>query len=94
MKTINLEIARNKTKTLEEFFDGLAYIESDAPGMQSYFAAKGVVHAGLRTSLERKLNAARKAAKQFNVMVTLGQNERGIPTVRIYSPIKQIEIFL
>lgn len=94
MQTINLELARNKTKILAEFLDGLAHIPFDAPGLQSYFAAKGVVHAGLRCGNDRRLNAVRKATKQFNVVLSIGTNPRGIPAVRIYSPIKQTEIFL
>lgn len=94
MRTINLETARNKTKLLAEFLDGLAHIASDAPGLQSYFAAKGIVNAGLRCGNDRRLNAVRKATKQFSVVLSIGTNPRGIPAVRIYSPIKQTEVYL
>lgn len=38
--------------------------------------------------------AVKKAVKQFNVMVSIASNDRGLPTVRMYSAIKQIEILL
>lgn len=93
MQTINIEIARNKIKILSEFLDGLGVLSS-ADGMASYFAAREVRNAGLRVGTERKCAAAKKAVKAFNVMVSIANNPRGLPAVRLYSPLKQVEIFL
>lgn len=93
MQTLNIEIARNKIKILSEFLDGLAHVGPNN-GMQSYFAARGVRNAGLRVGTERKCAAAKKALKNFAVVVSVGTNDRGLPAVRLYSPTKQTEIFL
>lgn len=93
MKTIDLEIARNKIKTLAELFDGLAHLGPN-DSLQAYHAAKGVRNGNLRSGLERRMRAAKKAAASFNVMVSIANNPRGIPTVRLYAPTKQIEILL
>ncbi len=94
MKTINLEIARRKTPVIADLLDGLAHVPSAAPGLQSYFAAKAIVNGNMRTGVDRRCAAIKKAAKQFNVIVSIAHNERDIPTVRLFSPIKQIEIYL
>lgn len=93
MQTLNIEIARNKIRILSEFLDGLAHIEP-SNGMQSYFAARAVRNAGLRVGTDRKCAAAKKALKNFAVMVSVATNDRGLPAVRLYSPVKQMEIFL
>lgn len=94
MQTIDLEIASQKGRKLSEFLDGLAHIPNAAPGLQSYHAAQAIKHANLRCGVERRCTAIKKATKQFNVVVSIAPNGRGIPTVRLYSPIKQIEIYL
>lgn len=94
MRSIDLEIAKRKTPVIAELLDGLARVPANAPGLQSYFAAKAAVNGNLRTGADRRCNAIKKALKQFNVIVSIAPNARGIPTVRIFSPIKQIEIFL
>ena len=94
MKTINLEIAAQKGRKLSEFLDGLAHVPSNAPGLQAYHAAQAIKNANLRCGVERRCMAVKKAAKQFSVTVSIAENERGIRTVRIFSPIKQMEIFL
>lgn len=92
-QTIELELARNKTRPVADLLDGLAHL-STANGLTSYFAAKAVTNAMLRTGTERRCAAVKKALKQFNVMVSIASNSRGLPTVRIYAPSKQIEILL
>ena len=92
MKTINLEFARNKTRPIDDFLQGLEHIPCNP--LAYYHAAKAVTNANLRTGTERRCAAVKKAVKQFNVMVSITSNERGLPTVRLYSPIKQIEILL
>lgn len=94
MQTINLEIATRKGAQLTAFLKGLEHVAGDAAGLRAYHAAIAVRNAALRCGADRKLSAARKALKQFNVMVSIGNNPRGIPAVRLSSPIKQIEIFL
>jgi hypothetical protein len=93
MKTVDLEIARNKIKTLSELLDGLAHV---GPGdsLQAYYAAKLIRNGNLRSGVERRWRAAQKAAKAFNVVVSIANNPRGVPTVRLYAPTKQIEIFM
>lgn len=93
MKTIDLEIARNEIAKLSEFFDGLANVGAN-DGMQAYFAARAVRNGNLRCGVERRMKAAKKAAAAFNVMVSIAHNGRGIPTVRLFAPTRQIEIFL
>ena len=96
MQTINLEIAPRKGAQLTEFLTGLEHVAGGplSEGLRAYHAAIAVRNAALRVGTERKLNAVRKAVKQFNVMCSIANNPRGIPAVRLYSPIKQIEIFL
>lgn len=94
MQSIDLEIARRKTPIIAELLDGLAHVPAIAPGMQSYHAAKAAVNGNMRTGADRRCNAVKKALKQFNVVVSIAVNGRGIPTVRIFSPIKQTEIYL
>lgn len=96
MQTINLEIASRKGETLAEFLKGLEHVSGGplSEGLRAYHAAIAVRNASLRVGTDRKLNAARKALKQFNVMLSIANNPRGIPAVRLYSPIKQVEIFL
>jgi hypothetical protein len=94
MQTIDLEIAAQKGRKLSKFLDDLAHMPSNAPGLQSYHAAIAIRNANLRCGVERRCAAVKKAAKQFNVMVSIASNQRGIRTVRLYSPIKQTEIFL
>lgn len=94
MQTINLEIASRKGAQFTAFLKGLEYIAGADAGLAAYHAAIGVRNAALRCGTDRKLAAARKALKHFNVGVTISNNPRGIPAVRLYSPIKQIEIFL
>lgn len=96
MQTINLEIAVRKGATLTKFLTGLEHVPGGAlsAGLRAYHAAIAVRNAALRVGNDRKLNAARKALKQFNVMLSIANNPRGIPAVRLYSPLKQIEIFL
>jgi hypothetical protein len=93
MNTVDLEIARNKVTILSAFLDGLAHIDP-ANGMSSYFAARAVRNGNLRVGVERRCASAKKALKNFNVMVSVVNNRRGIPTVRLYAPTKQIEILL
>lgn len=93
MNTLDLEIARNKIKTLSAFLDGLAHIDP-ANTMQSYFAARAVRNGNLRCGVERRCAAAKKALKNFGVIVSIANNKRDIPTVRLYAPTKQTEIFL
>lgn len=92
MQTIDLSMARGKLKKLDAFLQDLQHMGHDPLGI--YFAAKGVRDAALRTGTDRQLNAARKALKAFNVTVTIATNARGLPSVRLYSAIKQTEIFL
>lgn len=92
MQTVNLEIATKKVHKLTEFLKGLSHFGDD--GMAAYHAAYAVRNGNLRCGIDRRLNAIRKATKAFNVMVSVANNPRGIPTVRLYSPIKQIEIYL
>jgi hypothetical protein len=94
MKTIDLEIARRKTPVIANLLDGLAHVPAIAPGLQSYHAAKAAVNGNLRTGVDRRCRAVKKALKQFNVIVSVAGNSRGIPAVRVFSPIKQTEIFL
>lgn len=96
MRTINLEIATRKGETLTKFLTGLEHVASGPlnEGLRAYHAAIAVRNATLRVGNERKLNAARKALRQFNVMLSIANNPRGLPAVRLYSPIKQVEIFL
>lgn len=96
MQTLNLEIASKKGEKLTTFLTGLEHIEGGplSAGLRAYHAAIAVRNANLRTGTERRCAAVKKATKQFAVMVSIANNERGIPTVRLFSPIKQIEIFL
>ena len=96
MQTINLEIASKKGAKLTAFLTGLEHVAGGplSEGLRAYHAAVAVRNASLRVGTDRKLNAVRKAVKQFSVMVSIANNDRGIPAVRLYSPIKQIEIFL
>lgn len=94
MQTLDLEIAAQKGRKLSEFLDGLAHVPSNAPGLQAYHAAQAIKNANLRCGVERRCTAIKKAAKQFNIMVSIAPNRRGIPTVRLYAPLKQMEIFL
>ena len=96
MKTINLETAARKGAILTEFLDGLEHLDGGAlsPGLRAYHAAIAVRNASLRVGTDRKLNAVRKALKAFNVIVSIVNNPRGLPAVRLYSPLKQVEIFL
>lgn len=93
MKTLNIEIARNKVKILSDFLDGLNHFNSD-DGLASYHAAVKVRNSMLRVGNERWLSTAKKALKAFNVISSLALNERGIQTIRLFSPTKQFEIFL
>jgi hypothetical protein len=93
MQTLDIEIARNKIKTLSEFLDGTAHINPN-DGMQSYFAARAVRNGNLRCGVERRCAAVKKALKNFAVVVSVVDNHRGHATVRLYSPRKQTEIFL
>jgi hypothetical protein len=92
--TIDLEFTRNKTSKLVAFLDGLLHIESSAPGLASYHAAKAIVHGNMRVGIDRRLNAVRKAVKQFNVTVAIMPRSDGNRTVRLHSAIKQIEVLL
>lgn len=94
MVTIDLSGGRNKKAQIAAFLDGLLHVPSDAPGLASYHAAKRVVYGALRCGHDRQLNAVRKAVKQFNVVCSIGRNTRGDSAVRLYSPVKQIEIYL
>jgi hypothetical protein len=94
VQTINLEMASGKGAKLTAFLDGLAHVPSSAPGLQAYHAAIAVRNANQRAGTERRCAAVKKAVKQFNVMVSIATNDRGLPTVRLYSPIKQVEILL
>lgn len=95
MKTIDLELAPQKGRKLAEFLDGLAYVPSSAPGLQSYHAAQAIKAARLRVGVERQCTAVKKAVRQFNVTVSI-TTRPGRPghAVRLYSPIKQMEILL
>lgn len=69
MQTINLEIATRKGETLTKFLTGLEHISGGplSEGLRAYHAAITVRNASLRVGNDRKLNAVRKAVKQFNV---------------------------
>jgi hypothetical protein len=94
MQTVNLEIAARKGAKITEFLKGLRYIPGGDEGLAAYHAAQAIKAGNLRCGVERRCAAIKKAAKQFNVIVSIAPNDRGIPTVRLFSPIKQIEIFL
>ena len=94
MQTIDLEIASQKGKKLRAFLDGLNHLPGSLAGLEAYHAAVAVRNANLRCGLERRVAAVKKATKQFNIVVSIGHNVRGIPTVRLYSPIKQVEVLL
>lgn len=96
MQTIDLEMAAKKAEALTRFLDGLEHVAGGplSEGLRAYHAAIAVRNGNLRTGTERRLNAVRKAVKQFNVMCSIAPNARGIPTVRLFAPTKQIEIFL
>lgn len=92
MRTVDLEIARRKTPVVADLLDGLHCMGPD--GMASYFAAKAAVNGNMRTGVERRAAAVKKALKNFNVIVSVAPNARDIPTVRIFAPTKQTQIFL
>ena len=92
MKTINLEFESNKTRQVAELLDGLGHFGANP--LASYHAAKSVTNGRLRVGVERQLRAIKKAVSAFNVMVSIATNARGFSAVRLYSPIKQIEIIL
>jgi len=94
MKTINIEIAKQKGRILANFLDDLHHFPSATSGLAACHVAQAIKHANLRCGTERRCAAVKKACKAFNVIVSVAPNERGIPTVRLYSPIKQIEIYL
>lgn len=94
MQTINIETANQKGRKIAEFLDGLHHFPSATSGLASYHAAQAVKAAMLRCGTERRCAAAKKAVKQFNVVVSIAVNERGLPTVRLFSATKQIEMFL
>lgn len=96
MQTINLEIATRKGAKLTEFLTGLEHVAGGplSEGLRAYHAAVAVRNGMLRVGVYRRCMAVKKAVKAFSVMVSIANNDRGIPTVRLFSPTKQIEIFL
>ena len=93
MKTENIELAKGKGKILTEFLSGLSHFGGD-DGLAAYHAACAVKSAMLRCGTDRQLRAVKKAVAQFNVMASIGTNERGLPAVRLFAPLKQHEIYL
>lgn len=93
-QSFNIEMASQKGRKIAEFLDGLHHFQSATSGLAAYHAAQAVKSAMLRCGTERRCLAAKKALKQFNVTVSIANNERGLPTVRLYSAIKQTEMFL
>lgn len=93
MLTINLEIASAKGRKLTEFLRFTSHFGAD-DGLAAYHAAVAIRNGNLRTGLDRRVVAVKKAVKAFNVMVSIAENDRGIRTVRLYSPTKQTEVYL
>jgi hypothetical protein len=86
-------MARNKIGKIDTFLDGLGHF-GDNP-LEKYHAAKAVRDGNLRVGVERRVAAAKKALKAFNVIVSIGSRPgRAGGCVRLYSPSKQIEILL